>query len=105
MRQPGFFVSVRRTTSRRVDDITLGSDPSVMPRQELINTINPMVRNSREGISQPCLRVNAVEFGRLDQGIGDGSRFAATLRSHKQIVFAFKGYRSHGSFGGVVIKF
>ena len=68
-----YDVAVRRTTSRRSDDITLRSGLSVMPGQQFINTINFMVSNPGDGVGQPSLRVNTVEFCRFDQGISDGS--------------------------------
>ena len=40
-----------------------------MPRQQLINTINLVIRNSGEYVGQTGLRINVVEFGRFDQGI------------------------------------
>ena len=76
-----------------------------MPGQQFINTIDLVVCNSSKDICQPGLRVNAVNFSRFDQGIGDGRRLAATLGTHEQIIFTAKGYRAHGAFGSIVIEF
>lgn len=43
-----------------------------------------MVGNAGKDIGQPVLRVDAVQLGGLDQGIGDGGGPAALLRAGEQ---------------------
>ncbi len=72
-------------------------------RRELVETRDLMVGNALEDIGQPCLRINAIQLCRFDQRIGDGGGSPASLRSGEEPVFPADGYRTHGSFGGVVI--
>jgi hypothetical protein len=46
-----------------------------------------VIGDAAEDVGQPCLRIDAVEFGRLDQGVGNGRRLAATLGADKEIFF------------------
>ena len=45
-----------------------------------------MVGDTAEHIGEPGLRVDAVEFRRLDQGVGDGRRLATALEADEEIV-------------------
>jgi len=42
-------------------------------------------------VREPGLRVDAIELGRLDQGIGDGGRLAATFGADEQKILAAQG--------------
>ena len=46
-----------------------------------------------EGVGEPGLRIDAVEFGGFDRGVGDGGGFAAGLRSDEEVVLAAQGHR------------
>ncbi len=51
----------------------------VTPRHEFIEAVDFVVCNVLQNPAQPSLRVDAIEFGGLDQGEGDGHCFAAAL--------------------------
>jgi hypothetical protein len=63
-----------------------------------------MVSNASKDVREPSLGTDAVEFRRFDQGVGDGSGFAAPLRAHEEIIFPSQSDGAHGSFGAVVIQ-
>lgn len=50
-----------------------------IPWEEFVDPINFVVGDAAEDVCQPGLGVNAIEFGGLDQGIGDGRRLAAAF--------------------------
>ncbi len=66
----------RPTVSRRRQ---LRSVLSVTPRHELVETRDLMVGDAAESVGEPCLRVDAVQLGGLDQRIGDGGGSSASL--------------------------
>ena len=49
--------------------------------------------------------IDGVEFGRFDQGVGDGGSLAACLGTDEEIVLPPQGNGAHAAFGGVVIEF
>ncbi len=57
-----------------------------MPRQQFINTIDHVIRDAVKNVGEPGLRIDAVEFGRFDQRVGDGGRFATALGPHEEII-------------------
>lgn len=61
-----------------------------------------MLGNARERIGEPCLRVNAIEFGCHDQRINHGGALASAFGAGKQPSFAPDGGITQGSFSGVV---
>ncbi len=71
----GSKVTVRRPRPWAVGHSQLRSDLSVTPRHELVETRDLVIGNAAENIGQPCLRINAVQLGGLDQRIGDGRGF------------------------------
>jgi hypothetical protein len=44
-----------------------------------------VVGDAAEHLGEPGLRVDAVELCRLDQGVGDGRRFAAALGADEDV--------------------
>jgi hypothetical protein len=62
-----------------------------------------MVGDTGKYISQPGLRINAVELGCLDQRVGNGSRSAAAVRAHKKVILPPESYASHAAHCGVVV--
>ena len=59
-----------------------------------------VVSDAGKGISKPGLRIDAVQFGGFDQGVGDGCGFAAGLRSGEEVVLAAQSDGAHRPFGG-----
>jgi len=51
----------------------------VTPRHELFEAVDFVVWNALQNPAQPSLRVDAIEFGGLDQGEGDGHCFTAAF--------------------------
>jgi hypothetical protein len=44
----------------------LSSTPlNISPRKQLVDPVNLVVGNATENISQPCLRIDTIELGRL----------------------------------------
>ena len=51
-----------------------------MPKQPFADPVDRGVRDAGEAVGEPRLAIGAVEFGGLNQGVGDGSGFSADLR-------------------------
>ncbi len=69
-------VTVRCSPPTETDRVWLHSALlSVTPRHELVEARDLVVRDAAESVGEPCLRINAVQLGGLDQRIGDGSGF------------------------------
>ena len=64
-----------------------------------------VVGDSGEGISEPCLGIDAVELGGFDQGVGDGCGASAGERTDEEVVLSADGDGSHRTFGRVVVEF
>ena len=47
-----------------------------------------------EHIGEPSLRIEAVELGRLDEGIGNGGGLASGRRAHEQVVLSLQEERA-----------
>ena len=56
---------------------------STPPGQQLVDSVDLVVGDAAENIGKPCLRIDTVEFGRLNQCVGDGGGFASFVRSHE----------------------
>ena len=54
-------------------------------------------------MGEPGLRIDAVQFGGFDQGVGDGCGFFAGLRAAEEVVLAAQSDGAHRAFGGVVV--
>ena len=52
---------------------------AVIPRHQLVWPVNFMVGDTLQNPSEPCLWINAVEFGGFDQSEGDGHGVSTTL--------------------------
>jgi hypothetical protein len=72
-------------------------------KQHFIDVVDLVVRNAGEGVGEPSLWIDAIQFGGFDQVVGDASGFASGLRSDEQVVFAAQSDRSHGTFGGIIV--
>ena len=48
--------------------------------------------------------VDVVEFGRFDQGVGDGGGPAACFRTDEEVVLAAEGDGAHAAFSRIVIQ-
>ncbi len=59
--------------------------PSIAPGHELAEAGDLMVGNAGEHVGEPALRVDAVEFGGFDQGVGNGRGLAGAFEAHEQI--------------------
>ena len=51
--------------------VTLPLQRSV--KAEFVDTVNLVIGDAGEDVGEPGLRIDAIELGRLDQAIGDGS--------------------------------
>ncbi len=72
-------MTVRRGRSGAVRRSLLRSGLSVTPGGELVQPCDFVLGDAAEHIGEPGLGIDAVELGGLDQGIGDGCRFAAAF--------------------------
>jgi len=55
------------------------------PRQQLVDTVDLVIGDTTEDIGQPRLRIDAVEFGCLNQRVGNGDSFSAAVVSLKSL--------------------
>jgi hypothetical protein len=62
-----------------------------------------VVCDACQDIGKPCLRIDAIQFGGFDQGVGDGDGFATGLRSDEEVVLSAQCEGAHSAFGGVVV--
>ena len=59
-----------------------------VPGQQLVDAVDLVVGDAFEDLGEPGLRIDVVEPGGLDQGVGDGGGPAAAGRAHEEIVLA-----------------
>ena len=78
---------------------------SITPGRELVDTCDLVVGDLAQDPREPSLRINFIELGGFDEGVGDSHGFAAALRTREHPIFAANGHRLHGSLGGVVVQF
>ena len=50
-----------------------------MSGEQLIDVGDFVIGNTAQNIGEPCLRIDAIELGGLDQRINDGRRSAAAF--------------------------
>ena len=80
-------------------------DGGPVPWQQIVDPVDLVVWNAGEGVGEPGLGIDAIEFCGLDQGVGDGGGFAAGLRTDEEGVLAAQSDGPHCAFGGVVVEF
>ena len=68
---------------------------SVTPWEQFVVTGDLVVSEAAEDIREPGLRVDVVELGGLDQGVGDGCGIAATLGADEEEIRAAEGNWLH----------
>jgi hypothetical protein len=56
---------------------------SISPGQQLVDPIDLVIGDAAKHIGQPSLRIDAVELGRLDKRVRDGSRLSSALRRER----------------------
>ena len=76
-----------------------------VPGQRFIDAVDLEVGGPFEDPGEPGLRVDIVEPGGLDQGVGDGGGLAAAGRAHEEIIFPAQGDQPHRAFGRVIVDF
>ena len=74
-----------------------------MPRHEIVEPINLVIGDAAKDVGQPGLRIDAVELGGLDQGVGDRSTPAAALGANEQIILPAQSHGFHRALGAVVV--
>jgi len=52
-----------------------------------------LVGDAAENVSEPSLRIDAIELGGFDQGIGDGGRLCAAQGTYEEINFSARSNR------------
>ena len=60
--------------------------------------------NIGQSMSQPALRVDAIELAGLDECVANSRRLATSFRTQEQIVFSANGNGAHGAFGSIIIQ-
>ena len=71
----------------------------VTPGQQFVQPSDLVIGDAAEDISQPCLRIDAVELGGFDQGVGDCSGFTAALGADEKIILPAQGDTAHCALG------
>ena len=62
-----------------------------MPRHQLIDAIDLVIRQTFEHPGQPSFGIDVIHLGCFDERIGDGSGLATADGAHEQVVFAAQG--------------
>lgn len=62
-----------------------------MPRQQIVDPVDLVVRDADQGVGQPFLRVDAVQPCGFDQGVGDGGGATAGQRADEEVVLPAEG--------------
>jgi len=73
-----------------------------VPGQEFGNLLYRMIRQAREDVGKPSLRIDVVELGGFDEGIGCGGALAANIGPGERIIFPAQGKGTNATLGGVV---
>jgi len=76
----------------------------VFPWQEIIDAGDLVVWKAGKRVGEPGLRIDAIQLGGLDQGIGDGGGTASSLRADEQIILPPDCDPPHRAFRSVVIQ-
>jgi len=71
-------VSVRRTRPIADHRRPVRSGLSVPPRHQFVQTVDLVVGDAVEDIGQPCLRINAIQLGGINQGKDNGNGSVTT---------------------------
>jgi len=58
---------------------------SVAPGHEFVEACDLVIGDAAKYVGEPGLRIDAIEFGSLDQGIGDCSGVAAAVGAHEEV--------------------
>ena len=61
-----------------------------------------MIGDAGDDVAEIGFRVEAVQLGGLDDGVYDGSAFAASVRAGKKPVLTPNGQRADSTFSGIV---
>ncbi|GBF27487.1 hypothetical protein MnTg02_02540 [bacterium MnTg02] len=77
---------------------------SILPREQFVDPVDLVVGNATEDLSEPGLRIDAIEFCCLNERVGNGGGFASIVRAHEQIIFPPEGYAAHATFGCIVVN-
>ena len=73
-----------------------------VPWQEFVDPAGGMTGDASQHIGEPCLRIDVIEAGGLDQGVEDGSKLTATIGSAKQPGLSAERHAAQNAFGGIV---
>ena len=76
---------------------------SVTPWHEVVQPGDLLIGDTAEHPGQPGLRIDAVQLGSFDQGVGDRRGFSAALGANKEVVFPSDGHGLHGPFRRIVV--
>lgn len=74
-----------------------------VPGQEVGDAIDRMVGDALEHVVQICLRIQALEFSRLDQVVNDCRPLASSVGPGERRIASVDCDRTHGAFGSRAI--
>src|SRR3954471_3168191 len=74
-----------------------------VPGQQVTDTVDRMIRNPGQNVTQPSLRIKAIQFCGLDQRQDGRSPFSACIRPCKEPVLPSESNRADGTLGGIVV--
>ena len=98
-------VTVRQRRAGEDVASALRCQGSVTPGGQFVDPGDLVVSDALQHPGQPFLRIDTVELGSLDQGVGYGGSTPATGRADKEKILPAQGDWLHRSFGRIVIGF
>ena len=63
-----------------------------------------MISDTRKNPYEPCLGIDAVQFGGFDQGIGDGCGLAAALGADEEVVLPAQSHAADSTLRTIIVK-
>jgi hypothetical protein len=75
-----------------------------IPGQQFRYSIDGVLSNSFQDLTEVSFRIESVELDRTEQRIDRGSAFATSIRSGEKIVLPAQSHCTEGSFGRGIIN-
>ena len=73
-----------------------------IPGKQLVDLLGGMIGQFGECEGKPRLRIDVIQFARLNERIDGGGAASAFIRSGKGPIASSYGHATQGAFGGIV---